>query len=77
MRAERPCRILRAAAADALIETLTRSNVYAGEVALNDPAILWHDGDFPGNAGTAIAYLARPSAAGKFPAVIVTHATRA
>ena len=63
-------------AADALIETLTRSNVYAGEVALNDPAILWHDVDFPGKAGTVFAYLARPSAAGKFPGVIVNHANQ-
>ena len=76
MRTERPCRILRAAAADALIETLTRSNVYAGEVALNDPAILWHEVDFPGKAGTVFAYLARPSAVGRFPGVIVNHANQ-
>ena len=63
-------------AADALIETLARSGVYAGEVALNDPAILWHDVDFPGKAGTVSAYLARPSAAGKFPGVVIIHANQ-
>jgi carboxymethylenebutenolidase len=63
-------------AADALIESLAQSGVYAGEVALNDPAILWHDVDFPGKAGTVFAYLARPSAAGKFPGVIINHANQ-
>jgi carboxymethylenebutenolidase len=63
-------------AANALIETLTQTTVYAGEVALNDPAILWHDVDFPGKAGTVFGYLARPSAAGKFPALIIIHANQ-
>ena len=63
-------------AADALIETLTRSSVYAGEVARDDPAIFWHEVDFPGKAGTVFAYLARPSAAGKFPGIVIIHANQ-
>ncbi len=63
-------------AADALIETLARSGVHAGEVALDDPAVLWHEVDYPGKGGTVFAYLARPSAPGKFPGVIINHANQ-
>jgi len=63
-------------AADRLLEQLTPIGAYAGEVDPGDPAISTNDVDFPGKAGTVFGYLARPAAAGKFPALIVIHANQ-
>jgi len=63
-------------AADRLLEQLTPTGTYAGEVDPGDPAISTSDADFPGKAGTVFGYLVRPSAAGKFPALIVIHANQ-
>ena len=63
-------------AAGRLLEQLTATGAYAGEVDPGDPAISTSDVDFPGKAGTVFGYLARPAAAGKFPALIVIHANQ-
>ena len=63
-------------AADSLLEHVACTSAYAGEVDPGDPAISTNDADFPGKAGTVFGYLARPSAAGKFPALIVIHANQ-
>jgi carboxymethylenebutenolidase len=62
--------------ADRLLEHVASTNAYAGEVDPGDPAISTNEIDFPGKAGTVFGYLARPSGAGKFPALIVTHANQ-
>jgi carboxymethylenebutenolidase len=61
------------AAANHLVEALTPGDAYAGQVAVDDPAILTHNVEFKGKAGTIWAYLARPVKAGKYPAVVVIH----
>jgi carboxymethylenebutenolidase len=64
------------AVANDWIEQLAHSNAYAGEVAANDPAVSSHDVEYPGKAGAVFGYLARPSAAGKYPALIIIHANQ-
>ena len=63
-------------AANSLLEQLTRPKAQAAQVDPGDPAISVNDVDFPGQAGTVFGYRARPSAAGKFPALIVIHANQ-
>ena len=63
-------------AADRLLEQLTPTSAYAGEVDPGDPAISTNDVDFPGKAGTVFGHLACPAATGKFPALIVIHANQ-
>lgn len=45
-------------------------------VAANDPAIIASMVQFPGEAGTVFGYLARPSAAGRYPGIILIHENR-
>ncbi|HWP23017.1 MAG TPA: dienelactone hydrolase family protein [Candidatus Binatia bacterium] len=61
------------AAATSLVERLVSRKVDAAQVSPNDPAILTHNVEFKGKAGSIWAYLARPVKAGKYPAVIVIH----
>ena len=61
------------AAANSLISTLMPSMARADMVAANDPDMLTHEVEYPGKTGTLLAYLARPKAPGKYPAVIVVH----
>jgi carboxymethylenebutenolidase len=64
------------AASYSLIDALTRSRAYAGEVDPNDPALLCHDVEYAGRATPVFGYLARPAALGKFPTIIVIHANQ-
>ncbi len=59
------------AAANALIQLFTPSIGYAAQVDTNDPGLKSSEVQYPGKAGTVFGYLSRPSAAGKYPAVIV------
>jgi carboxymethylenebutenolidase len=59
-----------------LIDALTRSRAYAGEVDPNDPALLCHDVEYSGRATPVFGYLARPAASGKFPTIIVIHSNQ-
>ena len=61
------------AAANALINTLMSSKTEAAQVDTHDPTILWSNVQYEGKGGTIHGYLARPVAAGKYPAVIVIH----
>ena len=61
------------AAANALIQSFVPSIAYAAQVDANDPALTSRNVEYPGKAGTVLGYLTRPSAAGKFPAIIVIH----
>ena len=47
-----------------------------GAVAENDPAISGQDVNFQGTGGTVFGYLARPSANGTYPGIIVIHENR-
>jgi len=64
------------AASYTLIDALTHSRVYAGEVDPNDPALLCHDVEYSGRATPVFGYLARPAALGKFPAIVVIHSNQ-
>lgn len=64
------------AVADNLLERLARSPAYAAEVDVNDPAVSSAEIEYAGRAGTVFGYLARPSAQGKFPAIIIIHANQ-
>lgn len=48
----------------------------SGSVAENDPAIVGQDVTYQGTGGTVFAYLARPSANGTYPGIIVIHENR-
>jgi carboxymethylenebutenolidase len=63
------------AAANAVIADFLRETAVA-QVAPNDPAILWHNIEYPGKAGRVYGYLARPAAAGKYPALVLIHANQ-
>jgi carboxymethylenebutenolidase len=63
------------AAAHALLAELMPENAKA-QVAPSDPAILWHNIEYAGKAGGVYGYLARPSAAGKYPALVLIHANQ-
>src|SRR6185437_4077064 len=64
------------ALAETLLVRIVETNVYAGEVDENDPAISTKPVEYPGKAGAMFAYLAQPSAPGKYPATIVIHANQ-
>ena len=63
------------AAANALLAELMADNATA-QVAPGDPAILWHNIEYAGKAGPMYGYLARPSAAGKYPGLVLIHANQ-
>lgn len=63
-------------AAKAMLTQITPA-AYSAEVAVNDPSVRAADVEFPGKAGNLLfGYLARPSAQGKHPAIIVVHANQ-
>lgn len=64
------------ALAESFLAQIVETDVYAGEVDENDPAISAKPVEYPGKAGTMSAYLAQPSAAGKYPVIIVIHANQ-
>jgi carboxymethylenebutenolidase len=63
------------AAANALITGPMPARA-AGQVDPDDPTILWHNVEYAGKAGAVFAYLARPSAPGKYPALVLIHANQ-
>jgi carboxymethylenebutenolidase len=64
------------AAANALIDSFGSSSSYAAQVDPNDPVLSSREVQYPGKEGQVMGYLSRPSAAGKYPAVIVIHENR-
>ncbi len=64
------------ALAETLLERIAGIDVHAGEVEENDPAIAAGPVEFPGKAGAVLAYLAQPSAPGKYPVIVVIHANQ-
>lgn len=62
--------------ANNLFDQLAQPNAHGAEVDVADAAVLSHDVEFPGKAGAVLGYLARPSAKGKFPALIIIHANQ-
>jgi carboxymethylenebutenolidase len=64
------------AAANILINGLTDSQVSAADVDPYDPALVWSNVEFKGRAGSVFGYLSRPTAAGKYPGVIIIHANQ-
>ena len=62
----------------ALFESLRPNYAYAQQVAKDDPKIKtsYETVESPQGNGTIKGYFARPSAAGKFPAVLVIHENR-
>jgi carboxymethylenebutenolidase len=63
------------AGANALIAGLMQDSATA-QVQPSDPAILWHNIEYAGKAGPVLGYLARPAAAGKYPALVLIHANQ-
>jgi carboxymethylenebutenolidase len=63
-------------AANSLLEQLAHSGAYAAEVDAGDPAVQWREVDYPGKAGAVSGYLARPTAPGKYPTLIIIHANQ-
>jgi carboxymethylenebutenolidase len=61
------------AAANAMIQSFIPSMGYAAQVDPNDSTLTSRNVEYPGKAGTVSGYLSRPSAAGKYPAIIVIH----
>lgn len=61
------------AATNALIQSFIPSIGYAAQVDPNDPGLKSGDVQYPGKAGTVFGYLSRPSASGKYPAIIAIH----
>jgi len=65
------------AAAASLCDALVFSPAHAAEVPADDPALASSDVKFAAEDGATVgAYLTRPKADGKFPAVIVIHENR-
>ncbi|HWP58096.1 MAG TPA: dienelactone hydrolase family protein [Candidatus Acidoferrales bacterium] len=64
------------AAANALIDSFFSPSAEAAQVAPDDPALSSRDVQYPGKQGQISGYLAKPSAAGKYAAVIVIHENR-
>ena len=62
------------AAANALLGPSLSSPLHAAQVDPNDPELVSGDAEYPGKAGKVFAYLTRPKASGKYPAMIVVHA---
>ncbi len=63
------------AGANALLAGLLQDSATA-QVDPGDPAILWHNIEYAGKTGPVYGYLARPSAAGKYPALVLIHANQ-
>jgi carboxymethylenebutenolidase len=63
------------AAANALITGSMQSHA-ADQVDRSDSTILSQNVEYVGKAGTVFAYLARPSAAGNYPALVLIHANQ-
>jgi carboxymethylenebutenolidase len=62
------------AAANSLLAALAPAGPASAQVSSpSDPAILTHNVEYQGKAGSVGAYLARPVKAGKYPAMIVIH----
>ncbi|HEU4343580.1 MAG TPA: dienelactone hydrolase family protein, partial [Candidatus Binatia bacterium] len=59
------------AAATTLVDSLLAATAHGAQVEPNDPGLKSGDLQYPGKAGPVLAYLSRPSAAGKYPAIIV------
>jgi carboxymethylenebutenolidase len=64
------------AIANSLLDQAAQPEVYAAQVDPGDPAISVHNVDYPGKASMMFGYLARPTAKGRFPAIIVIHANQ-
>src|ERR1041384_1133426 len=64
------------ALAETLLARIVETDVYGGEVDESDPAISAESVQYPGKAGAVFGYLAQPSAPGKYPVIIVTHANQ-
>lgn len=62
------------AAANALLGPFLSSPLHAAQVDPNDPELVSGDAEYPGKTGKVFAYLSRPKASGKLPAIIVVHA---
>ena len=63
------------AAARTLLSGFVTSEAEA-QVDASDPAILWHNVEYAGKAGTVVGYLARPVSPGKYPALVLIHANQ-
>jgi carboxymethylenebutenolidase len=63
------------AAANALITGHFQSDA-ADQVDPGDSTILWQNVEYVGKAGAVFAYLARPSGAGNYPALVLIHANQ-
>jgi carboxymethylenebutenolidase len=59
------------AAATSLIDSLLSPSAHAAQTDPNDPGLKSGDVQYTGKAGTVFAYLSRPAAAGKYPAIII------
>jgi carboxymethylenebutenolidase len=64
------------AAANALVASIFSSSSDAAQVVPDDPALSSREVQYPGKQGQLSGYLSRPSAAGKYAAVIVIHENR-
>jgi carboxymethylenebutenolidase len=65
-----------AAAADALLPLLERSQAHAAIVAQDDPRLVTEYIHYPAGAGDMRAYSARPKGDAKLPGVIIIHENR-
>src|SRR5215467_3439160 len=63
------------AIADGLLDSASPARV-AAQVDANDPAVLWHNVEYNSKTRPVSGYLARPSAAGKYPALVLIHANQ-
>jgi carboxymethylenebutenolidase len=63
------------AGANAFLTELMQDSATA-QVDPGDPAILWHNIEYHGKVGPMYGYLARPSAAGKYPGLVLIHANQ-
>lgn len=59
------------AVANSLLDPLLAPAAYAAQVDPNDPGLKSSEVQYPGKAGTVFGYLSKPSAAGKYPAIII------
>jgi carboxymethylenebutenolidase len=59
------------AAATSLIDSLLAPSAHAAFTDPNDPGLKSGEVQYPGKAGAVFAYLSRPAAAGKYPAIVI------
>lgn len=64
------------AVATSLLDSLTTAPVYAAQVSPDDPGLNSGEVHYAGKAGAVAAYMTRPRASGKYPALIVIHENR-